>query len=311
MRSQVTAVRAGRRISCESIIMLLVVWFSPMVISPAVASAAEPMKQFCSGEAALSAKDFQSLLADFSIRDHKFREALVLQMSQKTNMCRAALERRLEEIQKKPADFVSNTGRNAALTLGLVLEIPLALKIIEAEMQLGESAEWLDMLRQWNQQAYRSALRRWLVNDAFKRRKELGLSNQDVQNYGLRQIEEFVFKDGASKSTSLILQLYLKDAVKLSSTVEEFTALNVHYASLRPGVRRIFKDSFARLVKKSPAAWVQAFRSERSWTQFQLLELMEAAGGAEIVRELLWLSEHHIDRRMKLRAQLALSTLTL
>jgi hypothetical protein len=276
-----------------------------------LAFSSEPVKRLCSSKSALSSKDFQSLLSGFSMGDNNFREALVSSMSQKTNPCREALERRLDQLQSKPADFNSNTGRNAALTLGLVLELPLALKILEAELEMGESAEWLETLRLWNQKAYRSTLRKWLVQDAYKRRQEMGFLVQDPQNYGLRQIEEQVFDDSASKRTSLVLQLYLKEGSRLNQTSEEFAALNVHYASLKPGVRRIYKDAFAKLVKKSPATWVQAFRRERSWTQFQLFELMEATGGAEIVRELLWLSENHIDNRMKLRAQSALNQLAL
>jgi hypothetical protein len=311
MLSQNDCKRGWGKHTLKALALSLAVCFSPDPLSQNRAFASEAALELCSSKSALSAKDFQSLLSGFSMSDKKFRKALVSRMSQKSSPCRVALEQRLDEIYSKPADFVSNTGRNAALTLGLMLELPLAQRIIEAELEVGDSTEWLEMLRLWNQQAYRSALRNWLVNEAGKRRQQMQLSLQDVQNYGLRQIEEFTFDESASKRTSLVLQLYLKDALGLTHTAQDFTSLNAHYASLRPGVRKLFKDSFAKLVQKSPAAWVQAFRTERSWTQFQLLELMEVAGGAEIVRELLWLSENHIDKRMKLRAQSALNHLTL
>lgn len=279
-----------------------------LFLSPA--RAAEPEAQLCADGTSISQQSFQNLLSDFFISDKKVRKTMLTSLSQNNNPCRVALEQRLDELLQKPADFVTNTGRNAALTLGLTLEIPTALRIIEAELSQGDSTEWLETLRRWDAGAYTSILRKWLINDAQQRRVAMGLAQLDAQHYGLRQIEELKYDDKASKRTSLVLQLYLRDAAQHALTADEFAALNVHYASLRPGVRKLYKDSFARLVQNAQTGWVQSFRSERSWTQFQLLELMEAAGGAEVVRELLWLSEHHIDKRMKLRAQAVLNHLT-
>jgi hypothetical protein len=272
--------------------------------------AAQPAVQLCVSNTSVSQEQLGQLLSAFSIGDAPLRRSVLARLAEDKNGCRQALESRLLEIQKKPADFLRNTGRNAALTLGLLLDMPTALSILEADLGQGDSAEWLESLRQWDRTAYTALLRKWLVRDANVRRDNMGIAGQDAQFYGLRRIEDIAFDEQTSKRASLLLGLYLRDAASNNITADEFVALNAHYATLRPGVRRIFKGPIAQLVKKSPAVWVRSFRIERSWTQFQLLELMQETGGAEVVRELIWLSENHIDQRMKSRAQSVFNAVT-
>lgn len=282
----------------------LVLWLSSGL--PGVANASTNLAKKCTEQTSVNKDDLQALLAEISMSDLQFRSKLLTLLRDPKNGCRKALETRLSEVKEKPANFISNTGRHAALTLGLLLEIPVALQIVESEAASSGATEWLAMLQQWDEVAYRGLLKKWVVRSSEILRQHTGLLKSGAEAYGKVQIEERNVPAEKTVIAPLVLDLYLKSIAGRAPALDEFSALNIHYASANAGSRQLFRESFTALVKKNSSTWITSFRSERAWTQFQMIDVMAQVGGSEMVKELLWLSQNHIDPRMKSRASQAL-----
>lgn len=276
------------------------------VFPRANAFALNSVEKKCSGKSNIAADNFQDILAEVSMANLQTRTALLTLMREKGNNCRKAIELRLLEIKEKPANFKNNTGRHAALTLGLLLNLPVALQIVESEAAISGAPEWLAMLQQWDEKAYSELLRKWVLEAGEKLRFDLGLQSAGKQNYGKTLIEERSHNGKKNQQAPFVLELYLKSALHRAPSVNEFAAINIHYAAADAASRRLFHDNFVAILRKNSVSWVNSFRDERAWTQFQMIELMASIGGSEMVRELLWLSQNHIDERMKSRASQAL-----
>jgi len=262
--------------------------------------------------AQLKSDELQVLLAEYSLADTRVRQGLISLMQKSDNRCRASLERWLTEIRDRPMDHRSNTGRIAAVTLGVLLELPVARQLVEAEAASGGGVEWLATLRQWDDKAYHSLLSQWIQNAAVEIRRERGLSRMSAELYGKNQISDA--GAGPSKLSAsfspVVLDLFLKSVAQRKPTREELSALNALFVNFSAGARSLYSDSFIRLLRKNAVAWMAEFRTESAWTQFQLMELMGKTGGAEMVRELMWLSQNHNDMRMKSRAAQVLDEAT-
>jgi len=270
------------------------------------AFALNSIEKKCSGKGNIAGDNLQNILADVSMANLQTRTALLTLMREKDNNCRKAIELRLLEIKEKPANFRNNTGRHAALTLGILLDLPAALQIVESEAAISGAPEWLAMLQQWDEKAYAELLRKWVLVAGEKLRFDLGLQSVDKQSYGKTLIEERLQNGKKNQLAPFVLELYLKNALQRTPSVTEFAAINIHYAAADASSRRLFHDDFASILRKNSVSWVNSFRDERAWTQFQMIELMASIGGSEMVRELLWLSQNHMDERMKSRASQAL-----
>jgi hypothetical protein len=267
----------------------------------------QPLSQVCATTSRVGDDKLQALLAEASMASPQERNSLLELMRDKNNGCRKALELRLAELKEKPSNFRNNTGRHAALTLGLMLDIPTALQLVEAEAASSGAPEWLSMLAQWDERAYSTLLRGWVLTSAERLRTRMGLPKAMSEMYGKLLIEERPQQGEKSVLTPLVLELYLKNAAtKASVSAEEFAALNIHYAAGNPGSRRLFVGNYVSVLKKHAPLWIPVFREERPWTQFQMVDLMGQVGGSEMIRELLWLSQNHADARMKSRASQAL-----
>ncbi|MBM3382941.1 MAG: hypothetical protein FJY29_10930 [Betaproteobacteria bacterium] len=265
------------------------------------------LAKICSTTSAVGKERFQDVLAQASMASSQERNLLLETLRDKNNGCRKELEIRLQELKDKPSNFKNNTGRHAALNLGLMLDLPVALQLVEAEAATSGAPEWLSMLSQWDERSYSTLLRSWVLSSAEKLRGRMGLPKATSELYGKSQIEERVQQGEKSVLTPLVLELYLKDVLtKPSVTVDEFAALNIHYAAGNAGSRRLFGENYIVLLKRNAAQWIPVFREERPWTQFQMIDLMGRVGGSEMIRELLWISQNHADTRMKSRASQAL-----
>ncbi|MEN9530134.1 MAG: hypothetical protein RI932_2007 [Pseudomonadota bacterium] len=274
------------------------------------ASAAEKtLVQMCSTTSSIGTEKFQALLSQASMASPQDRNALLEVMRTKNNGCRKELETRLLALKEKPSDFKSNTGRHAALNFGIMLDLPVALQLVEAEAASSGAPEWLSMLAQWDERSYSGLLRGWVMSSAETLRRRMSLPKTTSELYGKSQIEELSHQGEKSVLTPIVLELYLKNVLNSSAiSADEFAALNIHYVAGNAGSKRLFADNYAALLNKRAAQWIPVFREERPWTQFQMIELMGRVGGSEMVRELLWLSQNHTDPRMKSRASQALDT---
>ena len=270
------------------------------------AFAANSLEMKCSGKVSIAGDNLQNILAEVSMANLQTRTALITMMREKDNSCRKALEARLVEIKEKPSNFKNNTGRHAALTLGLLLDLPAALQIVESEAAISGAPEWLAMLQQWDEKAYAELLQKWVVAAGDKLRFELGLQSVGKNTYGKTLIEERSQSGKKNQLAPFVLELYLKSALQREPSASEFAAINIHYAAADAASRRLFRENFASILRKNSVSWVNSFRDERAWTQFQMIDLMASIGGSEMVRELLWLSQNHMDERMKSRASQAL-----
>ena len=270
------------------------------------AFAATSLEKKCSGKGNLAGDDLQNILAEVSMANLQTRTALIAMMREKDNSCRKAVEARLVEIKEKPSNFKNNTGRHAALTLGLLLDLPAALQIVESEAAISGAPEWLAMLQQWDEKAYSELLQKWVLGAGDKLRFEMGLQSVGKHSYGKTIIEERSQNSKKNQLAPFVLELYLKSALQRVPSASEFAAINIHYAAADAASRRLFRDNFGAILRKNSVSWVNSFRDERAWTQFQMIDLMASVGGSEMVRELMWLSQNHMDERMKSRASLAL-----
>lgn len=277
-----------------------------ITVLPLQSFAASSLDRQCASEKQPNASELQSLLAEISMVDLQLRSKVLSLMHDPKNGCRKALELRLAEVKEKPANFQSNTGRHSALTLGLLLQIPAAMQIVESEAAGSAAPEWLAMLQQWDEKAYEQLLHKWIKAAAEKIRSDSNLGLVEQEFYGKMTIAERAGVAQKANLTPLVLDLYLKNLSSRTPSAEEFLTLNVLYASTQPGSRRLIRDSFSVLLKKNVLDWIKAFRVESAWTQFQIMELMGLVGGSEMVKELLWISQNHIDPRMKSRASQAL-----
>ncbi|MEY4064081.1 MAG: hypothetical protein RIR26_289 [Pseudomonadota bacterium] len=253
----------------------------------------------CRKTGRLKADELQELLGQVSLSDTAVRSALVSLLNEPSNACRRGLEDWLSEIVDKPSSFKNNTGRHAAVMLGLLLELPVALKFVEREATGAGAPEWLSLLKQWDPAAYVEWLRKWVVQSGESLRNARGLSRSDVQLYGRTTMAEVNPPAEVKDASPLLLNLYLQNAAGRKLAAVEFSALNMHFVAVNAGARRLFRDSYVPLVRRQTADWLSTFRTERVWTQFQLLDLMGEVGGSEMVRELLWLSQNHTDAIVK------------
>ncbi|NBO38036.1 hypothetical protein EBU99_05585 [bacterium] len=282
-------------------------FFTLLTLSPAVnaaprAGAQAALLDRCSGSRSIGMEALQALLAETSVSELQVRQSLLTLMRDPSNGCRKTLEGWLQDIKSKPSSMQNNTGRLAAMTLGLLLDLPVAVEFVEAEAASSGGLEWLATLEHWDRNAYSALLRKWIVKTAEQSRSARALQQPIGQIYGRVVIEE---GRGHSESKSLapmILNLYLKNIARTKPSAEEFFALNIHFAAANAGARQIFQESYVELLRANAVAWMTTFRSENAWTQFQLIDLMGRVGGSEMVKELLWLSQNHMDTRIKSRA---------
>ncbi|NBW81084.1 hypothetical protein EBR21_04950, partial [bacterium] len=220
---------------------------------------------------------------------------------------RKTLEAWLGDLKGKAVDARANTGRLAAVTLGVLLDLPAAKAFVGSEAASGGGLEWLATLQQWDEKAFAELLQKWVIRSGDDIRKQRGLAIFTRETYGKQMIAE------ATGSASLqavpppvVFDQYLKQLEKHPPGSEELNALNAIYVNLNSGARRLYSKEYISILRKNSVAWVNAFRIESAWVQFQLLELMGRTGGAEMVRELMWLSQNHQDPRVKSRASQAL-----
>lgn len=268
----------------------------------------EPLyvRQCSNGSGRLKSDDLQALLAESSLAETQVREGLLAVMRQTDNRCRKSLENWLTEIKDKPMDHRTNTGRLAAVTLGVLLDLPVAKQWIESEAASGGGLEWLATLRQWDEKAYSELLKKWVMSGGEQIRRARGLVKLTPDTYGKNQIEDLSSAQSVQMLSPLVFDLFLKSLAQRPPTTDELAALNVIFVNLNAGARELYARSFVPVLRRNAVVWMQVFRTESAWTQFQLLDLMGRVGGAEMVRELMWISQNHADVRMKSRASQAL-----
>lgn len=258
---------------------------------------------YCSAaKGQLKAEELQALLSESSLADLQVRRGLITLMQKQDNRCRKSLENWLVEMRSQTLEHRTKTGRLAAITLGVLLDMPAAKQLVEAEAASGAGLEWLATLQQWDERAYNDLLRKWVIRSGEQIRRSRGLGQLSAEVYGRNQIQELTQSAAVQPLPPIVFDLFLKSLGLRNADADEISALNAIFVNLNAGARNLYADAYIPVLRRNAVSWVAAFRSESAWTQFQLLELMGRTGGAEMVRELMWLSQNHTDSRMKSRA---------
>lgn len=258
-----------------------------------------------SGPTAFSS-DLIKTLTDEVIVQGPLRAALAAHLTQPdgaTGPCGLAVKEILSRYLAKPALGAEKGSPKAPFViLGLHAGLPEATRILEIEVLHGDADDWLDTLGRIDKQASLRAMKMWVAQAAQAIRQLENISSQSYEAYGEGLIEGQGFgRESVRLVSPLLVEKFLREVrdahVPLSPA--EISDLNVVFAGTNPTYRQIFVHSFAAIVQSHIGAWIPAFRKEPVWVQFRLFPLMANLRGPEVVRELMWLSSHHADSRVR------------
>ena len=127
---------------------------------------------------------------------------------------------------------------------------------------------------------------------------------RDESSYGKPEINgrdfkipEFVIPIGNPTFINKYMSEIIRKKIELSKS--NFSDLNIIYAAANQSYREIFLNQMSAVASISPAHWIASFRTEPVWVQFRLLPIMKKIKGGFIKRELIWLSQHHQNPKIR------------
>ena len=251
----------------------------------------------------------EKLLKEVLIHD-SLRGALAKEVEKPGNPCRAAVVDYLEKLQTNAKAEERYEGRFAFVALGVVARLPEAVKVIEKEIVDGSGNEWLSALAALDGPAYLRTLRTFVGSAAADIRKAQNFQTTAGQPYSGAALESHqtsernTVRDAVRVVSPLVIDRYLRAllAGKIPPTNDDFASTNALFAGSNASYRQIFEEPLKKIIVRHTQAWIASFRSEATWVQFRLFPLMAAVGGPEMVRELMWLSSHHSDSRVRMLA---------
>lgn len=205
--------------------------------------------------------------------------------------------------------------------LAVVTGMPEGAEVLGKLLMADNSGDWLVSLRSFDGDVYTQVLESVATKVANKLRQDLDLGLIDASMYG--RIKSNVFTEKRVRyNNPLLIHSYLASLVdrdasgplkkKLAEKERRFpddgvwASLNILYATMGIQDKTNATSLLVNLIKAHDADWIASFRREPVWVQFRLLSIARLVGGAEIVRELMWLSENALDDQIKI---LAASTL--
>ncbi len=211
----------------------------------------------------------------------------------------AAIERRKESAELLPL-------RLLILEVAGMGKLSGTADVLERDAFADCSADVLAVLEKVDAARHSASLTKWAHETAGQIRSSLGATLGDESQYGLNSIPD----SGTGKQMSrvaapLFLERYLSLLVesKEKLTAERLEDLNAIYAGTPASHRNTFLPMLTQLLSANSAAWITSFRKENVVLQARLFPLFEAVGGAEVVKELLWLSVNHADTRIRALAE--------
>jgi hypothetical protein len=242
--------------------------------------------------------------------DPKLRDDLIRNLkAENIPGCKNALSDYIKGILKNK-DKKYRRGMQAYLSLALVANIPEARQLIESEIDDGTLSDFIDVLKETDENVYYRALGKWVEKVSTEVRKAAHADLQPEDKYGRVQQTDHSEQGLSTISiwSPLFMNRYLAEAIhrKEKLTKKEFSDLNIIFASANGSYRGVFYDPFVTLVKSNTQQWIYSFRIEQAWVQFRLFPILKQPGNGPMKRELIWLAEYHQDGRIRLLAQNAL-----
>ncbi len=201
------------------------------------------------------------------------------------------------------ADFVSGIQKNVErkeflpvrtlmLALAAKSQVPGALDVVQREIEISNSDEFLEILREASPRRYEAALKTWVANAA-------------------RQVVTTAKETNASSRvmSPLFLERYLRLMTNSKTPFlnSDYQNLNIIFVNTKAGHREIFLPLYGEAFRKNAHGWILSFRSSEPSVQFRLFPIFEAIGGPEVVKELMWISKNHPDVRFRSLAEQSLN----
>lgn len=220
--------------------------------------------------------------------------------------CMEPLREALAGLASGKPSAVVKENRVGFLLMGAETKHPGLAPALEASLSAERGApEWISLLLESNAEAGLAALRTWFAQTAKGLRAAQKLPPLAPDLYGkAASAPDSKGLDDVRLMSPLLFDMYLVELRKASAagkqmSADDMASLLVVYALQNAGARRLQQASFADVVRLNEGAFLQAFRREHPLLQFRLLPSLAASKTPSGVRELLWISSHHRDVRVK------------
>lgn len=186
------------------------------------------------------------------------------------------------------------------ILLAVSAGVPPGKTLLSQILVQDRGGDWLETLREKDDALFEQVLFETVRKLADDIRKDLQLSRVDASSYGRSPVPDLSIS-GVRYSNPLLVQTFF---YRLSRTPrplaeQELSDVNLLFATLDRWDRPLARPMVRDVILRNESSWIQSFRQEPVWVQYRLLRLLRGLKGPEIVRELMWLSEYHVDEKMK------------
>lgn len=250
------------------------------------AMAASPVTKIC--ESGGSHSSVRRKMADQLIPDAELRPELnQLFASGQKNKCSLAVSDYMDFLLKDYQKASMEKGKSSFVLLGLLGKMPSASLVLSKEIEEGKvQLEWLQTLQETNGQLFFESLEKYFSKIATQLREE---------EFDLEKRNAYF---------PIIFDKYLTDAVaaKKVPATQELRDLDAIYGGLSGNSRGLIEKKLAEYIQPADQEWVKVTRGEPTKIQLRLFSLYPLVGGAEVVKELMWLSQHHFDGKVRVIA---------
>jgi hypothetical protein len=234
----------------------------------------------------------------------------------KSVVCREVVNAQLEQLASIGPDEDADkrkTKLNAIrpfLFTALSAGMPRAIDLMAEHLARDPSGEWLIALRSMDADVYSRTVQDVARKLAARLRTEFELPLQDASLYGRTRQNVFVEKTVRFKNP-LVIHSFVSEWIDRgqSPSLDDWSVMNILYATMVQQDRTMVSQLLTSLIRSNDRQWIESLRREPVWVQYRLLNLARDAGGAEVVRELMWITEAHADEHMRLLAASSLDAL--
>lgn len=269
-----------------------------------------PLVELCE-KSSKPSKEIRAKLAKEFLPSSAYRVSVIKEISAgKYAKCASALAEYYQALKQSPKDVGDENGKRSFITIGVAANMPEALDALEAEMARDANTEWLDVLRFEAPALYSKGVRKFVAIMAKAIRENQNVPQTTQESYGASMTDTQA-RAPVIPTAPLVVERYLKDiqSSKRKLDASEFADLNAIFAGSTASFRQVFLVPLKDVLSKQSSDWIASFRKEPVWSQIRLFPLMNAIGGPEVARELMWLSSNHNDFRVRALADKSLDDL--
>lgn len=268
------------------------------IVAMAAVSVLSPCNDTKLSEAAVESHLLQNVLQSEQTRSEVVADIL----GGKSLRCLRVLQNFIASVEKKKerAEFAS--VHLLMLEVASSAEVSGAIAQLERESFAQKSSAALSVLHRVSPVRFRAGLAGWVKKIAESTRVTHGLQILDERLYGKNALPQTeVNFDFSRVDAPIFLERYLSYLVETKTKLgsEQLSDLNVIFAAASTSDRKTFSLLLTQALGTDVSLWLTSFRKEPVQLQARLFPLFEDLGGAEIVRELMWLSQNHADLRMR------------